>query len=211
MNRLACDCIIQDKLHVQAGASYRPRHDGGPVSLTAPVPSVSVVTGPRALSPLVRLVMATGPGPRQPGPAPQLTVCCTGSAGPGLRNSSVSHSALARPATSDTGDPSYSEPVSPERERVLVTHCQPPVRSDIHQCWGSGDSIQCVLTTEESVRHWPRVSLGSLGVTRPLVTDCDMWDCEPCDHQHQPRLTVSHPAPLKVKIQLRQSQSENGN
>ena len=95
---------------------YRPRHDGGPVSLTAPVPSVSVVTGPRALSPLVRLVMATGPGPRQPGPAPQLTVCCTGSAGPGLRNSSVSHSALARPATSDTGDPSYSEPVSPDRE-----------------------------------------------------------------------------------------------
>ena len=208
MNRLACDCIIQDKLHVQAGASYRPRHDGGPVSLTAPVPSVSVVTGPRALSPLVRLVMATGPGPRQPGPAPQLTVCCTGSAGPGLRNSSVSHSALARPATSDTGDPSYSEPVSPEREspsNPLSASSQiwhPPVLR-LRRL-----SIQCVLTTEESVRHWPRVSLG---VTRPLVTDCDMWDCEPCDHQHQPRLTVSHPAPLKVKIQLRQSQSENGN
>ena len=122
---------------------------------------------------------------------------------------SVTQHSPARPQVTQVTPATQSR--SAQRERVLVTHCQPPVRSDIHQCWGSGDSIQCVLTTEESVRHWPRVSLGSLGVTRPLVTDCDMWDCEPCDHQHQPRLTVSHPAPLKVKIQLRQSQSENGN
>ena len=125
---------------------------------------------------------------RSPGQLPS-SVCCTGSTGPGLRNSSVSHSPLARPATSDTAcDPSPATQ-SRSAQREIESHSNPLSASS--QIWHPPVlrlrrlSIQCVLITEESVRHWLVPS-----VTGPLVTDCDMWDCEPCDHQHQPRLTL---------------------
>lgn len=100
---------------------------------------------------------------------------------------SVTHHSPARPQV--TQPVTRAQLLRAGQPREIESHSNPLSASS--QIWHPPVlrlrrlSIQCVLITEESVRHWLVPC-----VTGPLVTDCDMWDCEPCDHQHQPRLTL---------------------
>lgn len=144
MNRLACDCIIQDKLHVQARASYTGLATTGPAMMGARClwPRLCPVS---QLSPGRELCLRwwgwwwpLDPDPGSPGQLPSsLCAVQAAQARVSVTPVSVTQHSPARPQVTQVTPATQSR--SAQIERVLVTHCQPPVRSDIHQCWGSGD------------------------------------------------------------------------